>query len=353
MKKERIASFDFIRGLCALLIVLYHTVGVFQLNPVWDNFPIKAENPAGNWSISIVAVFFMISGASLYYNYPKIERAGLIPFYFKRWKSLFPAFFLVWFINYIGGVVSHHNFFFNADPKYMILSFFGLDGYFYYLHPNYYSVGEWFLGAIVLLYALYPLLLFLFNRIKWIITAILGVIFVLIMLFNPFVIEKSQNLLVCMFSFWLGMLYIRYREQLKKHSWIGLLCIVPYILFEFVPMPFDHDLAMKIASVPLFLFLDWLSDYLFKAPPVKSFFLFSSAISYEIFLVHHVLISKYINLVSTNGTYLMNFMDELLITLLIFLITFLYAKALSLLIKAFVGTKLWKKIEGVFVKQTT
>ncbi len=67
MKKERIASFDFIRGISALLIVLYHSVGVYQLNPGWDNFPIKAENAAGNWSISIVAVFFMISGAALYY----------------------------------------------------------------------------------------------------------------------------------------------------------------------------------------------------------------------------------------------------------------------------------------------
>ena len=350
MKKERIVSFDFIRGLCALLIVLYHSIGVYQLNPGWDNFPIKAENPAGNWSITVVAVFFMISGAALYYNYPKLERSALIPFYFKRWKSLFPAFLLVWFLTYIEGVLSHHNFLYNGEPQYLLLSFFGLDGYFYYLHPNYYSVGEWFLGAIVLLYVLYPLLLFLFNRIKWIITAGLTVVFFLIMLFNPFMITKTQNLLVCMFSFWLGMLYIRYREPLKKHRWIGLLCVVPFIILEFVPMPFDHELAMKLASIPLFLFLDWLADFVFKVPPLKIFFLISSAISYELFLVHHVLVSKYVNVAATSGLYVMSAAEELAITLVVFLFSFVFAKGLSLLIKAFFGTRPWKAIEGVFLR---
>lgn len=349
MKKERIASFDFIRGVSALLIVLYHTVGVFQQNPFWDHFPIKAVNSAGNWSISVVAVFFMISGAALYYNYPKIEKGALKAFYFKRWKSLFPAFLLVWACSYAEGVLTYHNFFYPAAPQFMILSFFGLDGYFLYLHPNYYSTGEWFLGAIVLLYALYPLLLFLFNKIKWIATAVLGVVFVLIMLFNPFTIGKSQNLLVCMFSFWLGMVYIHLRDRLKKHSWIGLVSAVPWVVFQFIPLGIDDELCMKIASIFLFLFLDWLSDYVFKVPPLKGFFLLSSALSYEIFLVHHAQISRIINIVIMNGTYDFRLSQEWGIVIFLFVLTFLYAKALSLLIKAFFQTKLWKKIEGVFL----
>lgn len=39
----------------------------------------------------------------------------------------------------------------------MLLSLLGMDGYFQYRGPNYYLIGEWFFGAIVFLYILYPL----------------------------------------------------------------------------------------------------------------------------------------------------------------------------------------------------
>lgn len=348
MKKERIASIDFIRGVSALLIVLYHIVGIFQITPGLDNFPLKAITETGDWSVTVVAVFFMISGASLYYNYPKIEKGKLHIFYFKRWKSLFPAFLLVWFCNYIEAAVTAKNLFYAAEPKYLLLSLFGLDGYFNYLHPNYYYTGEWFLGAIVMLYALYPLLTFLFEKIRWIATAIITAAFVWLMIFNPFTITKSWNLISCLFSFWIGMLFIRYRETLRKFRFLGLIALVPYLIFELVPLGIDEITIMIVNSIFLYLFLDWVADYVFKVPPLKGFCLVASALSYEIFLVHHSLIYRFLDMIIRNGTYVFGPWQELLFTILIFVPIFLYAKALSLLIKAFFGTKLWKSVERLF-----
>lgn len=350
MKKERIASLDCIRAVSALLIVLYHIVGIFQLNPGMDNFPLKAVTPAGNWSIMVVSVFFMISGASLYYNYPKVAIKGLVSFYFKRWKSVFPAFLLVWLCNYVETVVAYKNFFYAAEPKFLLLSLFGLDGYFVYLHPNFYYTGEWFLGAIVMIYALYPLLALLFEKIKWIMTIGISAAFAWLMIFNPFQIQKSWNLITCIFAFWFGMLFMKYRDQLRKKKFIGILAGIPFFLLLFLPLGIDETTVMVLSALFGYLFLDWAADYIFKVPPVRGFLLISSALSYEIFLVHHSLIYRFMDMIIRNGTYTMGGKEELLFTILIFVPIFLYAKALSLLIKAFLGTKLWKKIEGIFIK---
>lgn len=350
MKKERIASLDFIRAVSALLIVLYHIVGVFQLNPALDVFPVKAVTPAGNWSIAIVSLFFMISGASLYYNYPEVSPKSFLSFYFKRWKSLFPAFLLVWVCNYVEAAVTYKNLFYAAEPQYLLLSLFGLDGYFVYLHANYYYTGEWFLGAIIIIYALYPLLALLFKKIRLFSTIILCAGFVWLMIFNPFRILKSWNILTCLFSFWFGMLFMQYRSILRKTCWVGILSSIPFFILLFAPLGIDETTTMVLSALFGYLFLDWMADYVFKIPPIRGFLMVSSALSYEIFLVHHSLIYGFMDKIIRNGTYTFGTTQELIFTILIFIPIFLYAKALSLLIKAFLGTKLWKKIEGVFLK---
>lgn len=352
MKKERIESLDFIRGISALLIVFYHTLYIFQANPILDYFPIKAVIKNGDWSITVVSVFFMLSGASLYYNYPKIEKGALKTFYFKRWKSLFPAFLLVWGCNYVLTVVKEHNFFYAAEPKYMLLSFIGMDGYLQHLHPNYYHAGEWFLGAIIVLYVLYPLLAKLFEAhlTRYITTATLTIAFFWLMVYNPFLMNKSWNPICCLFTFWFGMLWMENREFFRKNWWIEVLCILPVLILWFAPLGMDPTTAMVLAALFAYPFMDVVSGYAFKVPVLKGFLMLASGLSYEIFLVHHTLMYKYIDLILQNGTYHVDALFELFFVILVLVPIFFYAKALSLLVKAFFGTKLWKSIEGIFIK---
>ena len=60
-----------------------------------------------------------------------------------------------------------HKVFYGPPWPRILLSLFGVDGYFSYKIPNYYQVGEWFLGAIVMLHAVYPLLSFAVNKNKF------------------------------------------------------------------------------------------------------------------------------------------------------------------------------------------
>ena len=107
---------------------------------------------------------------------------------------------------------------------------------------------------------------------------------------------------------------------------------------------------MVIASLFAYPFMDWVSKYIFKVPVFKWFVLLASVLSYEIFLVHHAFMYKYIDLIIQNGTYHVNARMEMAFVILILIPIFFYAKALQLIIKAFFKTKIWTKFEGLFLK---
>ena len=109
-----------------------------------------------------VTSFFCISGAVLYYNYPKI--ISLKSFYYKRWKSILLPYYICFLYFFSRNVFRFHKFFYQGDWPKIFLSMIGLDGYLAYKIKTYYLVGEWFLGAIIIIYAIYPILLFITNK---------------------------------------------------------------------------------------------------------------------------------------------------------------------------------------------
>ena len=353
MKNERILSFDFIRALCALLIVFYHMLRLFESIPVWNHFPVPSGYVNGDWGHgAVVPVFFMLSGAALVLRYPVLKKTDLKSFYFKRWKSLFPAFYLVWFIYYVKTALINGNPLFMGWPQWFLPTVFGMDGYTLYLHQNYYMVGEWFLGAIILLYLLYPLLLFFYRKIFWVSTAAVVALFVLTIRFNPFQIALSDNLLVCLLPFWCGMVYMKVREKLRPSLLKSLPALALFLVLLLVPLNTNQTLVMTCAGILLFLFLDGLGTALMRFRPVRSFFSMVGSLSYEIFLVHH-------QLIFTIGAYLMGYLNEnftapgqLLFFVLLIPAVLLFAKAVQLLIRAFTGTKFFRRLEGHFVSSS-
>lgn len=304
MKKERIAGFDFIRAMSCLLIVFYHTIRLFESIPAWNHFPVKSAFVNGDWGhISVVAVFFMLSGTALLHNYPILTFRDLKTFYLKRAKSIFPAFYLVWAYFYITTALKVGNFLFMGYPQWFIPTVFGVDGYFLYLHPNYYMVGEWFLGAIILLYLLYPLLLFLWNKCWWLFSIVMTAVFLLVIRFNPFQIDLSDNLFVCMFSFWCGFLYLKFREKLQKKWFLPVLLFIAAIALFVIPLNTNQVLVMVFVGILSFPFLDLLGGYLLKVPLVGRFLTHTGTLSYEIFLVHH-------QLIFSAGALMMNYLNE-------------------------------------------
>lgn len=164
--KQRLEGIDLARIVAFAIVILFHTyVQMGRLAPAVYPF-ISYIN--GNWGSTAVSVFFAVSGAVIAYNYADLtiqsgwKRLG--QFYYKRWLRLFIPFYIVWGGNYIYRVLTARSFFYKGHPLSLILTALGMDGYLYYRLPAYYIVGEWFFGAIILLYLLYPLINFLARK---------------------------------------------------------------------------------------------------------------------------------------------------------------------------------------------
>jgi peptidoglycan/LPS O-acetylase OafA/YrhL len=281
--KDRIIAVDFIRACCAIGIIVFHfschTISAFQ--PLY-----KYAN--GDWGAILVQVFFSISGGMLYYNYPKPD--SLKAFYIRRWKSIFPSFY----IAYIGafGVMAVRNrrLFYQGAPWKLLESLLGMDGYLRTVDPtNYYLIGEWFLGALILMYLAYPVLARLMNRVPVAATIGVTVLFLLTSDFSGWVAAPNQNVVSCLFSFWIGMLLFRDIRILKSNCMLAV-SVVAFFLMYIWEMPFNGNIATHIMGIGLLVILFRAGELVMKNKTLAFLFGKIGGISYQIFLLQHLVI---------------------------------------------------------------
>ena len=94
LSKKRLEGISFARACCCLGIVIFHYFCHSR-----GNFKLLFKTANSSFGFIFVTAFFNISGACLYYNYPIVK--SKIIFYFKRWKSIFPPYYLCYLYFYI------------------------------------------------------------------------------------------------------------------------------------------------------------------------------------------------------------------------------------------------------------
>jgi len=341
MQQKRIENFDLIRALCTLIIVFYHIACMPDTNSFWSPIPYRYAN--GDWGhITIVAAFFMLSGATLVLNHPTLEKKDLKIFYFKRFKSIFPMFYLVWGYMYLTNALTANTFLFRAPAKYLLLSFLGVDGYFNYLRENYYQVGEWFLGAIIMLYVVFPILLFFYNRFFIPFSVLLTALFLANLHFDWFKISDSDNFITCVFCFWLGMIFVKYRTFLCNKIYFIILALIVDAILLFIPIPINGNISMIALGGIVFYLLFHAADFVFKISFLKSFVNLTNKISYPIYLVHHVIIYY---IFGKFGGSLLSHKQELLLSIPTVLSIYGIAYVVYMIHREFTHSKTWLAIE--------
>lgn len=168
-----------------------------------------------------VAAFFVLSGYCLMLTNNEIR-----PNYFvKRALTIYPAFWIAYLFYYMQRVFYTGSIFWDpsAENISIVESVVGIDGLLA-IHgfKNYYLVGEWFLGAILCLYLLYPLLLKLIKKSKLIFAIVIYGLYAVTMLIykinpNYFKVGADYNLLTCMCCFGTGMLLKHVLELYNKY----------------------------------------------------------------------------------------------------------------------------------------
>ncbi|HEY4650323.1 MAG TPA: acyltransferase [Pontibacter sp.] len=158
----RVTTLDYVRGLAAFGILLYH----FQS---WTLGHMDATSFWGRVGLYGVAIFYVLSGLTLYHVYEarlQFRKASLTDFYLKRIFRLFP---LLWLIMPVYLVIMPEL----REWDRILLNFTGLFGFVSWDKPI--GVGVWSIGNELVFYLFFPLFLFAarYSRVAFAIVCLL------------------------------------------------------------------------------------------------------------------------------------------------------------------------------------
>lgn len=292
--KERLKYVDVIRFFAVCLIVMSHfnlSLPAADIQIQGNPYLIKSEFTHGSFGTLGVSLFFIISGVTLYYNYG--DNFNIKQFMKKRFLGIYPTFWCSYALVFLILFWKYKQIWFGDIPKWRFgLTVLGMDGYFRYLGDNFYLIGEWFLGCIIIFYLLFPILRICVNKfpVPVVVTAV--ILYVLTAVFNPFKVGMSYNIIIRLCDFLFGMLWAKYMRDRKVNGKAFLLCMFCLIICSLIRVPGISIFCITIFGQALFVAL----VFLFERIDFSQVYIIqlTGKYSYEIFLLHHVCINLYV-----------------------------------------------------------
>lgn len=290
--KKRLFYLDFIKAIACWAVLTVHfnaqTSAMFTLpNKIFPNYIFRGVY-LGTFGVSL---FFIASGVGLYYSYSNEKQHSIRCFYWKRARALYPMFWIAW----IGAAIVCLFVFKKismASLKYFPLTILGMDGYLQGLGlvvGKFYLVGEWFLGCILLMYLVAPLLLYGVHH-SPLFTTIIVILgdFSCLIPFMPGFVNNELWVMRRLPEVVLGMLFAKYvRNPNWKTSLTGCaIGIVGLSVANILPDKVTYDTIICAAA---FLVLAGVAEYVrrgFTERLISNI----SKYSYAIFLCHHYII---------------------------------------------------------------
>lgn len=217
--KTRNLSYDFIRTICTIGILIAHYQYYVSVCVIGDGtllFPWYFASC--DFTGISVSCFFILSGASLMYSVlqQEDEPFRLKSYYLKRFKSIYPSFYCVWLMTYIfyrfnGNPVC-------TEPWKIIYTILGIDGWAgQFSGTNYYLTGEWFLGTMIFLYLLFPFYLKLQQKSLPLLLCIVTALFFIGMQCGNIGLNFYESALVRSVEFVLGMIFTKFVSPPPGH----------------------------------------------------------------------------------------------------------------------------------------
>lgn len=238
---ERLYNLDYLRGLCAFGIMIYH-----YLSWKYGNF--SSASFFGKLGLYGVSIFYVLSGLTLYYVYYKkleFKKLSVFTFFKKRFFRIFP---LLWLVNIAS--LTHLYFFeeYFPSPIVIFLNFTGLFGFVGWW--AYLATGAWSIGNELVFYVFFPFFIYLTKH-KKLLMILLSVILFAIYLYFAF--EKIQpnlsisaqwkdyvNPLNQVFLFLGGFLLGKFFIEQKINNFT-VLCILAMSFLAFIFYPVYGD----------------------------------------------------------------------------------------------------------------
>ncbi|MCM3492835.1 acyltransferase [Paenibacillus lactis] len=288
MQKERVFGLDFIRAISVIIIVFYHfstTLIGYKITS-----PLSKTWSYANGDISTIGIslFFIISGAALMTTYNK--KYSMKKYLSKRFLSIYPMFWMAYIIAflilfYINKTIAHLP---NINFLWTVI---GMDGYMLYRIPTYYILGEWFLGCIILLYLLFPILMFFMNKQPTILFIAAGVLFIFFVETYGFKMPIIRNFIARIPEFLMGMYFIKYIKSVKFYQFLIASVVIMLLIFVRIDIPGMYKVT--IIGISAFFVLFYLAQHISNSK-FRSVLNEISKYSYAVFLTHHVIMMEII-----------------------------------------------------------
>jgi exopolysaccharide production protein ExoZ len=308
-EKNRLHNLDYLRGMAATGIMLYHFL-------LWSAHSFNAGAFMGRIGVYGVSIFYVLSGLTLYYVYYdklSFDKTGLMDFYIKRVFRIFPLLWLVIFLT-IGLTKIHF------DAGTLFLNLTGLFGIFQW--DKYLGTGVWSIGNEVVFYLFFPLFVYLAReRRDYFYVAAALILFVYLYFafwkLNPFLpmavqwstyINPLNQVFLFLSGFCMG-LFLHHKNV--SRTLLGFIAVSALLLFILYPVKGDVIALVSGVNRLVFTVITLCICFFFyklkmELPGLLHQFLkISGEISYSIYLLHPILwifiggISKYIIPMST------------------------------------------------------
>lgn len=280
-----------------LFIIAYHFMIELDLKGVYD-FPADGGTVSPNLHIAElgVSLFFFISGAGLMLS-SKDRQFKPVSFYKKHYLRLLAPFWVVWFCYFLFLIATRRCWPFDPIiPKWRILfTVAGMDGYFSAWGRMTFNlgIGEWFLGCLVLIYFLFPLLRHCMLKNKWATIAAATAYFMVFTYLYSFQMPWHLNFFVKIYDFILGMFLAMVIDRFHRSC---LIVTVPIIIASVLPLavfPGPEAWFLALLSAAVFITARQFETPMSQCRPLQKVLGLVNAYSYEVFLIHHVVIYQF------------------------------------------------------------
>jgi peptidoglycan/LPS O-acetylase OafA/YrhL len=299
IQRPRLVYLDWLRVAATMTIIVFHFNVIAHDSAVARGIPILESALLPNTLFGVntgavaVSVFFILSGASLMYVYGGSEALQIKTFFKKRLLDIFPQYYVAYVSVVLFYLLINKSWADGIPAWKFMLTIIGMDGYSGIfggvLYPNFYLVGEWFVGCLLLLYLVFPIIRRGVISSPMLNAAGIAVVAVVGYLASRRIwpdLDPAWYATSRVVDFSIGMYFIAYVKRPSGRLALGGAVMLGLLSFSNI---IPGTISMTCAGVSCFLLFGWLAS-LVRNKTANEAVQSASRLSYSAFLVQHIAI---------------------------------------------------------------
>ncbi|MBC9934879.1 acyltransferase family protein [Chitinophaga qingshengii] len=289
---KRVDSLDYLRGIAAFGIMIYHCF-------TWGFGGFSPDSFMGKWGIYGVSIFYILSGLTLHYVYfdnMNFTPRDLKKFFLKRFFRIYP---LLWLTIILTIILNQKM----PSLPGLLLNLTGAFGVLKW--HSYIGVGVWSIGNELVFYLFFPVFIFLSKKSKFLFFCLSAILLLIFLYFAFFKMDASLSLtdneqwkmyvnplnqvFLFLSGYLMGMFFRRYMFSKFWTISILLLSLLVFILYTPVSSNLSAGINRIILSTLSFLIcLSFYKSTLQVPVFIDKVLKMLGEASYSIYLLHPI-----------------------------------------------------------------